>query len=77
MVALVEERDREVRDGDPEPGRPVAEHAPGDPGRDPVDAEQRDREQDERVDSRITAGSPESTFGPATSATGVSRYDQA
>ena len=69
-------RDRRVRDDDPERRRPVAEDAAGDPGGDPVHAEQRDGEQDNAL-STITTGSPERTFEPAKNATGISRYDQA
>ena len=50
VVALVEHGDRRVGDDDPERGRPVAEDAAGDPGGDPVHAEQGDGEQEQRVE---------------------------
>ena len=49
MEAGVEERDREVRDGHPEERRQVADRPAADPRPDPVDAEERDREEDARV----------------------------
>ena len=50
VVALDEQRDRDVRQRDPERRRPVAEHAPADARPDPVDPHERDRQQQERVD---------------------------